>query len=92
MHSNLNCLLPILMHTIFPIFLTQCQFGILWTGNVTCSTYGPFMNHLRSSNSYYLHLLFFFPSLLLGAHEVIHTWTVRLKTANKMIPEEPLNP
>ena len=33
MHSNLNCLLPILMCTIFPIFLTQCQFGILWIVN-----------------------------------------------------------
>ena len=47
MHSNSNRLLPILMHTIFHIFLTQCQFGILWMGNVTSSTYGPFMNHLE---------------------------------------------
>ena len=34
MHSNLNCLLLILMHIIFHVFLTQCQFGILWLANV----------------------------------------------------------
>ena len=30
MHSNLNYPLLILMRAIFPIFLTQCQYGILW--------------------------------------------------------------
>ena len=34
MHSNLDCLLLILTHTIFLIFLTRCQFGILRITNV----------------------------------------------------------
>ena len=54
------------MHTISPIFLTQCQFGILWMGNVTSSSYGPFMNHLRREE--FLAFVIFLSSWLLGAH------------------------
>jgi len=56
------------MHTIFPIFLTQSQFGILWMGNVTSSSYGPFMNHLRSSNIPCICYFSFLPCCW------VHTW------------------
>ena len=50
MHSNSIYLLSILMRTIFPTFLTQCQ--LVWNSLdskcVTSSTYSSFMNHLIS--------------------------------------------